>query len=99
MSQQMQHDREQLYNDIDNRIDHLVDQTSRQNQNANAMSNELQSQITQAQEINNHMDKTQTKIDETIIQIGKIKTTKDQIVAWILSILLLIAIIIVWACA
>mgnify|MGYP002472322271 FL=1 len=95
----MQHDREQLYNDIDNRIDQLVDQTARQNQNANTMGNELQSQITQAQEINNHMDKTQTKIDETIIQIGKIKTTKDQIVAWILSILLLIAIIIVWACA
>ncbi|KAK8837735.1 hypothetical protein M9Y10_036270 [Tritrichomonas musculus] len=99
MSAQREQERIELNQKIDDKIDQLVEQTSQQNFNADQIGDNIISQIEQAKTMNDHMDKTKENIDRAVVYVGKIKTTKDQIVAWILSILLIIAIIIVWACA
>lgn len=96
MSQQRQQERRELDQKLDEKIDQLVEQTSQQKQNASQIGDTLSSQIDQAKDINNHMDKTQGKVDKAVVAVGKIKTTWDVLIAWILIILLIIAIIIVW---
>lgn len=96
MSQQRQQERDQQNQQIDAALDNLVAQTGQLNQNASEIGNQLDDQIKQTKDINNHMDGTQNKIDKAVIAVGKIKTTWDAFLAWILSILFLIATIIVW---
>ncbi|KAK8875642.1 hypothetical protein M9Y10_005814 [Tritrichomonas musculus] len=97
MSQQRQQERQELNQKLDEKIDQLVIQTGQQNQNASQIGSTLSSQIDQTKQINDHMDKTQGKVDRAVVAVGKIKTTWDVLIAWILIILLIIAIIIVWA--
>lgn len=96
MQDQREKERKELDEKIDQKIDQLIEQTSDQNLNADKIGDNIISQIEQAKGINEHMDRAQEGVDRAIIYVGKIKTTKDQIVAWILSILLIIAIIFVW---
>lgn len=96
MSSQRAQERRELDQKLDEKIDQLHSQTFQANDNANKIGDTLSSQINQAQDINNHMDKTQKKVDKAVVEVGKIKTTWDVLIAAILIILLIIAIIIVW---
>lgn len=96
MAEQRKQEREQLDEEIDKKLDQLIEQTSNQDLNAEKIGDNIISQIEQAKTINDGMDKAHDKINRAVVTVGKIKTTKDQIIAWILSIILIIAIILVW---
>ncbi|KAK8838381.1 Syntaxin-8 [Tritrichomonas musculus] len=82
---------------IDQRIDALVDITSTQKVLANSIGNELTEQNQLLMDTNDHMDKAQLQVDKANAAVLEVKATSSQWAAWILMIVLIVAIICVWA--
>lgn len=82
---------------IDQRIDALVDITSTQKVLANSIGNELTEQNRLLMDTNDHMDKAQLQVDKANAAVLEVKATSSQWAAWILMIVLIVAIICVWA--
>ena len=82
---------------IDQRIDALVDITSTQKVLANSIGDELTEQNQLLMDTNDHMDKAQMQVDKATAAVLEVKATSSQWAAWILMIVLIVAIICVWA--
>ncbi|OHS93826.1 SNARE domain containing protein [Tritrichomonas foetus] len=82
---------------IDQRLDALVDITGTQKVLATSIGNELEEQNQMLQDTNVHMDKAQLQVDKANAAVLEVKASSSQWAAWILMIVLIVAIICVWA--
>ena len=87
---------QQNFEEIDKRIDALVDMTSELNVSAKAIGNELEDQTQMLKDTDQNMDKTQEQIDKANDAVLKVKATTGNWIAWILIIVLIVLIIILW---
>lgn len=81
---------------IDQRLNALVDITSTQKVLANSIGDELTEQNQLLMDTNDHMDKAQNQVEKATAAVLEVKATSSQCAAWILMIVLIIAIICVW---
>ena len=81
---------------IDQRLNALVDITSTQKVLANSIGDELTEQNQLLMDTNDHMDKAQMQVEKANAAVLEVKATSSQWAAWILMIVLIIAIICVW---
>lgn len=81
---------------IDQRLDALVDITGTQKVLANSIGNELTEQNQLLMDTNDHMDKAQMQVNKANEAVLEVKASSSQCAAWILMVVLIVAIICVW---
>ncbi|KAH0785764.1 syntaxin-8 [Histomonas meleagridis] len=81
---------------MDNRIDALAEISSQLKVSANSIGNELEEQNQMLKETNQNMDRAQVQVDKANEAVLKVKATAGNCIPWILSIVLVVAIVLVW---
>ncbi|KAK8835017.1 hypothetical protein M9Y10_031755 [Tritrichomonas musculus] len=82
--------------DLDKKIDSLVEIVQKQNILAQNISCKLNEDNILLNDINNHMDKAQNQVNNANSAVLEIRATKTQWIAWVLMIILIITNIGVW---
>jgi t-SNARE complex subunit (syntaxin) len=81
---------------VETQLDALVDITGTQNQLAKEMGRELLTQNKMIGNLSDHMDSTQGGIQKATIAVKEVKASGTTWFAWILVILLIVALFLVW---
>jgi t-SNARE complex subunit (syntaxin) len=82
---------------VDTQLDALIDITGTQKQIAGQMGNELGDQLRIIDGLNQHMDGTQEGVQKASDTVKEVKTRGTTWFAWVLCILLVIAIVVILA--
>jgi t-SNARE complex subunit (syntaxin) len=81
---------------IDGQLDALVDITGQAKVLGRSIGTELEDQAVMLNEVDSHMDKTQTEVDKAVQQTQEFRMTGSNWAGWICVVLLIVAIILVW---
>lgn len=83
-------------NRIDQQLDAIVDLTATQKVLAKSIGNELEDQSKMLDTSNRHMDMAQMQVDKANTRLTELKKKAGTWSAWLLIVLLIVAIILVW---
>ena len=80
----------------DKQLDALVNITAQQKVVANQINSELINQNQQLEQVQNKMDNADVNVQKATEKVNKVAATKSACISWIISIILIIAIILCW---